>query len=303
MMAGFSMFVLGLAAATAQPTQRDATITVTGEQPQDIRREVADYVKQVGIVVGEQPAARWIDPVCPQAIGIPAELATKVIAQVRSVAAKVGAPVASGKCEANVVLAFSDDGQGLVKVIASRGSIGELTHQQRLALENDTAPIRWWYASEVRNADGTPMDGGAASPALQMSGGGMYGNFQQGGIAGRQGNSNARGASLISVPTVRSIRHATVVIDVNRATGKKLASVVDYAALVALAEVRQGAAPSDSVLNLFQATDSRRLSPNDTAMLKGLYRIPLARKADQQRRSLVTSILAERLGTQDRSSN
>ena len=113
-MAGFSMFVLGLAAATAQPTQRDATITVTGEQPQDIRREVADYVKQVGIVVGEQPAARWIDPVCPQAIGIPAELATKVIAQVRSVAAKVAAPVASGKCEANVVLAFSDDGQGLV---------------------------------------------------------------------------------------------------------------------------------------------------------------------------------------------
>ena len=79
-----------------------------------------------------------------------------------------------------------------------------------------------------------------------------------------------------------------------RAQGKRRSPVVDYAAPVGLAEIRAGAAPRNSILSLFAANDSKRLTGNDRAMLKGLYALHLTRKADQQRRVLIGSILRAR---------
>lgn len=291
--------LLVAAGAQATPAPSDTSITVIGEQPAQLRKEVADYIDAVGVVIRDEPAARWVDSICPHAVGIPDAIAAKVIAQVRATAASVGAPVASAKCKPNLLLAFTEDAPAVVREISRRGPLGDATHEQREQLEKGSAPIRWWYTTEFRNADGTPMDS-AGSPALHTSSGSVYGAYADFGFAARKGSTNAYSASLIELPTLRAISHATVVIDVNRSSGKTLSSVVDYATLVALAQVRENAAPQGSVLGLFQSASSPRLGSNDRAMLSALYQLQLTRKADQHRRALAAGIFNARLSQKPR---
>ncbi len=85
--------------------------------------------------------------------------------------------------------------------------------------------------------------------------------------------------SLVSTGDVRVLRAATVVVDVTRTDGLPLAAVASYAAMVAFAEIRPGAAPPDSVLGLFAGGPVRR-EPSvwDLAFLRALYRLPLDRR-------------------------
>jgi hypothetical protein len=79
------------------------------------------------------------------------------------------------------------------------------------------------------------------------------------------------------------------------ADGLPLSAVASFAAMVALAEIRPGAAPPDSVLGLFAGGAVLR-SPTawDVAFLRALYRLPLDRTAQRQRGRLVTDLVAAR---------
>ena len=81
-----------------------------------------------------------------------------------------------------------------------------------------------------------------------------------------------------------------MVIDVKRAEGVPLKSVIDYATLVGLAEIKLGASPGNSILSLFRSDGHNRLTRRDRAFLTGLYRIAMDRRAEQQRRALVGAI-------------
>ena len=97
--------------------------------------------------------------------------------------------------------------------------------------------------------------------------------------------SSARSASAV-------ITSAIVIIDQNQMMGRRLDSLADYAALVALAEIRgMGAAPEGSVLGMFAAPDAaRNLTAQDLAFLRALYRLPLDRQAMQHRGALIGQI-------------
>jgi hypothetical protein len=144
--------------------------------------------------------------------------------------------------------------------------------------------VRWWYNTEIRSRDGSP------AADVPTPGGFLEGPQVIPLPTGQSGNLSLYSPSLVSTQAVRAIHSATVVIDVKRAEGVPLKSVIDYATLVGLAEIKLGASPGNSILSLFRSDGHNRLTRRDRAFLTGLYRIAMDRRAEQQRRALVGAI-------------
>ncbi len=280
--------------ARAAPPDAAPDITVTGTRatPEAIRQHAIDFVHATGIALGDRPTARWLDPVCPRVLGIADSYARIVEAKVREVATDAGIEVAKDKCTPNIAISFALDAGAVVQTIAARSPkrLAEVSAAGVAALKDGTAPIRWWYSTEPRDRDGSPPVAGP--PPWSM------GNAEGGGsvIPTGDGISNVLhySSSLVGTGTIRALRLATVVVDINRTNGLPLASVASYAAMVALAEMRPGVAGgAGSVLGLFDGGDPPR-SPTawDIAFLRAVYRLPLDRRAEQQRRMLVGSLVA-----------
>lgn len=271
-------------ASIAQASSSDDTIVVTGELEKQAREKARSYVRELGVGAGEQPTARWFDPICPRAIGLGKQHAAIVEDQIRTVIREIGAPLAELVCEANFAIVFTDGPERVVQRIAASRSGLPLADLREL--KEGSAPVRWWYNTDLRSRDGmaasdSPMPWAAMnSPSYSPLPSGSSGTLPQ------------YNSSIVSTQAVRTIHSATVVIDVNRAEGVPLKSVVDYAALVGLAEVELGASPGDSVLSLFLSDGNRVLSVRDRAFLRGLYQIAMDRTSNRQRRAIVNEMVS-----------
>lgn len=266
-------------ASKAQSPSPDGTIVVTGELEKQARQKAQSYVRELRVATGEQPTARWFDPICPRAIGLSEEHAAIVEEQIGQIVRDVGAPLAGQDCDANFAIIFTDGPERVVKRIA--GSRGGLPLTDARELKEGSAPMRWWYNTDLRSRDGMPASDAPVPWATLNSP--SYAPLP----SGSSGSLAQYNSSMVSTQSVRTIFSAIVVIDVNRAEGVPLKSVVDYAALVGLSEVALGASPADSVLSLFQAGGNRTLSARDRAFLKSLYQIAMDRSSDRQRRAIV----------------
>lgn len=282
------------ASGTAAQIPAADTITITGtrEAPAVVHQHAIDFVHATGVAAGEVAAARWIDPVCPRVVGITdAAAAAFVEEKVRSVAADAGIAAAPAPCAANIAIVFAADGGAVVRDMVVKAAFR--FHSVRPAtiktLIDGTAPIRWWYTSDTRDKDGSPPSRDPP-PAIGLT------NFNMSMPAGDDAAFvQHRNTSLVSTEVIRVLHAATVVIDVTRTDGLPLSAVASFAAMVALAEIRAGAAPPDSVLGLFGGGAIRR-SPSawDVAFLRALYRLPLDRTAQRQRGRLVAALVAAR---------
>jgi hypothetical protein len=283
----------GAAAQTAAPPPAD-TVTVTGTRlsPEAVHQRAVDFVHATGVAAGEIPAARWAAPVCPHVIGITDPAAARLVeAKLRTVAADAGIAVAPAPCRGNIAIVFAADGGGVVRDIVARspGRLASLAPAAVATLIDGAAPIRWWYSSDVRDKDGiaATATGAPSSTVGGAEGGGSV-------LPGTADTTFIQhyASSLVSTEDVRTLRAATVVVDVTRTDGLPLSAVASYAAMVALAEIRPGAAPPDSVLGLFAGGPVLR-SPTawDLAFLRALYRLPLDRAAMRQRGLLVADLV------------
>lgn len=267
----------------AQSPSPEDTIVVTGELEKQAPQKAHSYIRELGVATGEQQAARWFDPICPRTIGLNKDHAKIVEDRIRRVVQEAGAPLAEAGCSANFLIAFTDGPQRLVQRVA--GSRGGLPLSHARELKEGSAPIRWWYNTEFRGKDGKPASD-AAVPWAEV-GAPSYTPLP----SGQSGSLLHYNGSMVSTQAVRAIHFATVVIDVERAEGASLKSVVDYAALVGMAEIGLGAAPSESVLSLFRSGGSRELTVRDRAFLSGLYQIAMDRPATRQRRAIVQAMV------------
>jgi hypothetical protein len=287
------------AGSIAQP-DRDEEIVIVGETMREAQRQAQAYVQQVGIAVGNQPTARWVDPICPNAVGLAPDKEAIVKQQVRELVRQVGAPLAKENCAPNFMIVFTDGPEAVVETMTRKGNnvLREVAPTVAQAIKQGAAPIRWFYQTDVRTREGLSSSD-VVNPALlnavpdQPEGPAI--RYGEGGLL------NVKGSSHISSQAVRTIKHATVIIDVVRAKGHSLRAVTDYAALVGLAEIKFGASPPRSILSLFDPqAPVTELSKRDVAMLTGLYRIHLDRRAEQQRRTLVNRILKTDLDAEAR---
>lgn len=291
---------LSAAPAGAQQ-QPPSDIVVTGQTPEKMRDETEIYLNQVGVAAGERPTSRWFDPICPHAIGLQPEQVAAAERQLRETIATVGAPLAKEGCKPNFAVVFTDDGGAVVRQIAKKEPtrLREVPASAQNELKQGAAPVRWWYETEIREADGRQMVS-APPPSLTVFSTGGMSMSGSGTLAGTVPSNeekylNHYNSSAVSTQFVRALRSATVVVDVARAKGKPLSSVIAYAAMVGLAEIRQAAMPGTSILGMFSNPNSfGELTATDTAFLKSLYRAHMDRTAEQQRRTLVGGMLQER---------
>lgn len=271
----------------AQPSPQ-IPIVVRGERQGHSRQQAESYVNELGIAAGDQQAARWIDSICPHAIGLDGPTAKVVEEQLRSTIAEIGAPLAKNGCAPNLNVVFTDSPEAIVAYVARRNDSVSRDMSPAVVrnLRSGVAPIRWWYNTELRSRDGSPILSIPFVPGVQVE--------SDSGVAslpsGKSGTLALSSPSNVSSQLIRNIQFATVVIDVNRSAGVRLSSAVDYAALVGLAEVKPGATPPRSVLSLFQPNGENRLTNRDRSFLKGLYSIAMDRRARQQRQALISAV-------------
>ena len=289
---------VSLIAASSQPRPegKKDPIIVQGERLPEaaVEERASQFVRSTGVAAGTVPAARWIDPVCVQVQGLEEVGKRAAEAKMRRIAASAGIKVAPESCRPNIIVNFTSDGAGLAQGIQRRDSrrIAQLSPRARESFLTGSAPIRWIYSTEVRGRDGQSMnaDGGAGQTMAATHDGSGAGSGLGGDITMMHYDN-----SIVSTLTNRALTSSIVIIDTDHAMGRKLDALAAYAALVAFAEIRNlDATPDGSILGMFESsTPPRELTPQDTAFLRALYRMPLDRQAMRHRGQLVHDITRE----------
>ena len=290
------------AAATEQATNDTIVVRGTPIDPSQARQRAVDFVKRTGVANGQQQVARWVVPVCIKIIGLSTAQAARVEGLMLDIALEANMPVAKQGCEPNVTVSFAADAGQVVRQIYSRKprQLDELSRAEKERILKGSAPVRWWYATEMVDRDGVKANN-ISAPWLSSGGGaGLQGTGADpvslptfdGVTTTQQYNSG----SNVRTPTVRSLYGATVVVDATRAGKTSIDAIAAYAAMVAFAEMNASAPPTDSILGLFQPESiETALTDWDLAFLKSLYRMPLDRRSRIQRGHLVEALLDERL--------
>ncbi len=282
---------LALLLGSVQTPAAGDGILVTGTRysPAQARARATEFVDRMGIGAGDRPVARWGEAVCPRVQGIEPRLAAHVERRMRATAAAAGIEVAPEGCRSNIVVHFTSDADRVMNNVAARSSgyVDTLSPQDREAMLNGNAPVRWVYGSETRGRHGMRAMTGGDLPSVAIDGG------AGGSALGNIPSVVSYNSSMVSTQAVRLLTSAVVVIDADSSDGRQLDSIADYASFVAFAEVRLGdPAPRGSILSLFdQDGRADELTGWDRAFLTALYRIPLDRMGRRHRGLLVRELV------------
>ena len=257
--------LLAPAAAGAQqatPEAGKSDIVVTGHQ-QAVDAETV--TKQARAVTREtdlrdEPLARFDDRACPGVIGMTPEYAVEIVGRIREVAEDYHIPLApNGQCDANVLVAFVDDGREVLQAFQdhTRQLSLQLEPDERHELLDKPGAVKVYSVVERRMQNGAPVP--------------KDHNLVEFHMAKMEG-----GQSLISTATEQHIVKVVVLINRDAAIGKSLSQLSDYAIMRAFARTRdaQGADAPDSILSLFDAGGTpppTGLTDFDRAYLASLY--------------------------------
>lgn len=279
-----SVLATALAAPSTARAIDQSSIVVEGTRTAKLRSETHEFVSGLGAFSGDRQTARWVNDVCPRAIGVDPDIANKVQQQIRNVATRAGARVAPEGCTPNFLIAFTTDASSFTQKIMKRdpSAAGEVRTAGQRALESGRFPIRWWYNTALATRDGRPVL--ASGPAIN--------NLP---VTGASSVLTQYETGRVSTGVVRGIESVSVIVDLNLAEGKLLKSLVDYAALIGLSEIRLGASTAHSILSMFEpAAGVRALTPLDEAYLHTLYEMAADRTAKKQRQALVDGMVRAR---------
>jgi hypothetical protein len=270
--------------ASASQTTDLSGVTVTApKKPDPLVDPTTQFVRQhlpEGTFSEQYP--RFRDPVCVKVIGLPPEFGAFVAQRIVEVAHEVRAPVAKAEdCRPNVHVVFTTRPQALLSDIARRKDIllGFYWHAADLKqLATFREPIGAWYVTATRDQFGEnrlekhdPTD--FLNPRV-----------------GRAGSRLSNGMSA-------ELEHSLIIADANRVAGEKIDSVADYIAVVALARWRglDRCNATPTILNRMaedcdKASAPEAATPQDIALLTGLYAVDPRELGSQQRATIAGAI-------------
>jgi len=275
-----SALVVAAFALPAAAQEQPGNIVVTGA-PLPSPKEARSYVGDISHPTDGQ-LARFHDPVCPDVIGIAPEFAARMTVRLREVAEQVGATLDKPGCAANIMVVIAPDGRQFLEGLR-KGKPAAFHGMPSADIDRlfaSSGPVRAFAVDELRDEAGHSV----GDPAAPLAGN-RYSTVTQ-----------ARSASLITLPTIRATLRVVVVLDEQATVGKGLNQLADYAVMRALGgahpPVRDGTS-RDTILTLFDAgvTPPRGLTRLDLAYLQGVYRAPANTSAVEQENAIARSIV------------
>ena len=274
------------------PAPSDKVI-VEGISPEEA---VRSFIDEVSAAPPGRNLARWDRKVCVGAINLATRYAQRLIDQVSTVAISVGLEAGEPGCHPDVlILAYSDGDALATRLVKDRfrsfrpdSDSTQLGQAALSRFRTAHTPVRWWHVSQTIAADGGQASLG--DPAFPALGDSIY---------------NVHEASRLRINVREEMAHVIIVLDTTLIGKTSFASLADYVAMVALAQIDAKADTHEfpTILNLFAAETGERearMTQWDLDYLKALYeaRGDAARPAGQER-----EIAGEMLKREPKSAN
>lgn len=263
--------LLALAVPVAHAQEADPNIVVEGQKA-ITTKEARKFVQTVTSEINGQ-FARFDAPACPLVIGLSRRVAEPIEARIRDVARAVGAPVAKGKCAANIFLVATDNADQWVKRFMKRypAPFEDMWSGERRPL-SEPGRVHAWRVVELQNENGVPT---GCNP-------------------GEMCVLQVQSASHINMPVKQVTLNAVVVIEQELLYDHTAVQVGDNVAMRALAGGRPGDVQgAETILTLFDtggAAAAPELSALDFELLHGLYRVRQNSTAHRQANDIATGI-------------
>jgi hypothetical protein len=252
----------------------------------DLAKKVTAFVYHVTDFQLGDPArglARWQDPVCPLVSGLPREQGEYILGRVSDVAQAAGVPLAGAHCHANLLILVTNHPQPFLRDLNNRHHTEVFGGAQPSIVEDFIAtprPVRTWYNTVERTADGLPMlamsfPGVSQSKSVAVKGGTVDTAVRPNMDDGQSTNTWAE-ASHLTLNVVLALNKVFVIIDPTRFKGVALGQLADYVAMAGLAQIKLDSPVGEvpSILTLFdrgpQAAESG-MTDWDRAFLKSIY--------------------------------
>jgi hypothetical protein len=270
-----AILLLGLTGAVAQPAPPTESATVTGERTRE--EQIQSFVQsRAAASVRLGKIARWEAGICPAAAGLKPELVRFVLQRLKTIAAKVGAPVnPHASCRTNVEIVFTPAPQALLDNVRKNqedylGYHANAAQAARLAKVTHT--IQAWYAT------GTIDSNGSVQADLKRRGMPFCMDEPECRIVTDVPPSAVTGSRLNN-GLHSGFLNVIIVADRGKLLDQEIGAVADYISVLALSQPGSldDCAALLSILNLLApgcvSAASVEISAADENYLRGLYRM------------------------------
>lgn len=267
-LAGFASFIEPAAAQDVPPLVSDPVVVTA------INRErTMNYVRAATELSAGRISRRG-PRLCPIVAGAGRDADRYVRSRLRQVAEDVGVKFEAKACYPNLMILFSREPEVMLDQARQRGKIRhDAVSPPRIErFKANTRPVRWLsYTGEVP-AYGDISSGDTNIPAYRST------------------------DSHIIQAVASQLNYSLVVIDARKTDGIEIGALADYVSLVALADIRPDATQPGqaSILNLFvEPGGPKRLTANDWAYLRALYKLKIYRVTPDQLGALAAGMATE----------
>ncbi|WP_438852224.1 hypothetical protein [Brevundimonas nasdae] len=234
-------------------------VSVEGRRLRDAARQ---FVDTIAVAPAGARLGPWNTPLCVSVANLSPPYGQMMADRIGDIARDLGITVGEPGCTSNVLVIGTDNGAATAEALVEgwrtrfRPPIDN-TNMGLNALQRfrtSDAAVRWWHVSLPVSADTGKLAariGGSPPPRI-----------------------SSRNVSRLHSPLRYDLYSATVVIDMSKVGNVLLPALIDYTAMVVLAQVdpRADYSGQNTILNLFGEPDGLAgMSDWDLAYLKALY--------------------------------
>lgn len=266
------------------PTDSASDIVVTGQRHRE--EVVRDFVKALTHTVGGTAIPRFIDQICPVAVGLGPAQSERVAERLRTIADAAGLKVASKGCAPNAFVIVTRNKREFIQTLAKERptSFGEMTGRQIRSLAKSRGPAAAWQLTGPVDQSGTPL------------------RFDEG--LGTYVNSTTEAASRIRSSGGRGFDASVLVVEGRALEGLTATQLADYAAMRLLAKLDPSRLPTPAPPTILTVLETPMggsvpvtMTKWDLGLLRGLYTSSASLSA-ASRRSQMTKEVNEALDSE-----